>query len=168
MGEQRNLNSQEGIDKLKQIAKDADVCMFATNLSGIPISARPMSTRDVDDDGTIYFFSRDSSNKNNEITADERVQLFYSNNSSYEYLSVFGTASIVKDEALAKELWTHWSKAWFEQGPDDAELTIIKVVPEYVYYWDTKNNKMVSLLKIAVSAITGKQTDDGVYGNIDV
>ncbi|MES2775720.1 MAG: pyridoxamine 5'-phosphate oxidase family protein [Bacteroidota bacterium] len=168
MGEQRNLANQEGIEKLRQIAKDADVCMFTTNLKGEPISARPMSTRDVDDDGTIYFFSRDTSNKNDEITADHRVQLFYSNNTSYEYLSVFGKATIVKDEELAKKLWTNWAKAWFDEGVDDPELTILKVVPEHVYYWDTKNNKMVSLLKIVVGAITGKEPENGVYGHINV
>ncbi|MEO7309498.1 MAG: pyridoxamine 5'-phosphate oxidase family protein [Chitinophagaceae bacterium] len=168
MGEQKNLSSQEGVEKLKKLAKAADICMFATNLTGNPISARPMSTRDVDDDGTIYFYSRDSSDKNAEISKDDRVQLFYSNNSDYEYMSVFGRASIVEDEALAKELWTNFAKAWFSGGVDDPELTVIKVVPENVYYWDTKHNKMVNLVKMALSALTGTETDDGVYGHINV
>jgi hypothetical protein len=34
------------------------------------------------------------------------------------------------------------------------------------HYWDTKHGKMVSLMKIAVGVITGKQMDDGVEGNV--
>lgn len=168
MGEQRNLNNKEGIDKLKELAMAADICMFASHLNGSPISVRPMSTRDVDEEGNIWFFSRETSEKNDEIKADNRVQLFYANNSSFEYLSVFGHAHIIKDAAMAKELWSTWTKAWFKDGPEDPELTLIKIVPENVFYWDTKNNKMVGLLKMAASVITGTQVDDGVYGTINI
>jgi hypothetical protein len=38
------------------------------------------------------------------------------------------------------------------------------VVPDEAYYWDTKNNKMVSLIKIVGSMFSGKVMDDGVEG----
>jgi general stress protein 26 len=47
-----------------------------------------MSTRKVDEDGTIWFYSRASSNKNKEIALDHRVHLFYSNPGSAEFLNV--------------------------------------------------------------------------------
>lgn len=168
MGSYKNLSDQEGINKLRELVKSAGMCMFASNLGGYPISARPMSTQDIDKDGVLWFFSHDSSNKNAEIEADGRVQLFYGNTGSSEYLSIAGNATILKDEKKAKELWTMWAKTWFTEGTDDPELTIIKVEPEDIYYWDTKNNKMVSLLKIAAGAITGKTMDDGVEGTISI
>ncbi|MEO6730168.1 MAG: pyridoxamine 5'-phosphate oxidase family protein [Ferruginibacter sp.] len=168
MGLYKNLANQEGIDKLKKLVKAADICMFATNLSSYPLSVRPMSTQDADDEGTLWFFSLASSNKNAELNADNRVQLFYSNMGSSEYLSVSGNAAILRDAQKAKELWSVWVKTWFTEGPDDPELTIIKVEPEQAYYWDTKNNKMVSLLKIMTGAIIGKTMDDSVEGSIEV
>jgi len=168
MGEQKNLSSQEGIAKLQELAKAADVCMFVTNLQSTPMSARPMSTRDVDDEGNIWFFSRVTSNKNDEIKDDSRVQLFYSNNGSSEYLSIAGTATILKDHAMAKELWSGWAKTWFNEGPEDPELSILKVAPDDVQYWDTKDGRMISLLKIAVGALTGREFDGGVEGKISV
>ncbi|MEO6546518.1 MAG: pyridoxamine 5'-phosphate oxidase family protein [Ferruginibacter sp.] len=168
MGSHKNLADQEGIDKLRELVKSQAMCMFATNLTSFPISARPMSTQEVDDEGNLWFFSQASSEKNAELETDNRVQLFFANTSSSEYLSVAGEATILKDKEKAREMWTRWVKTWFTEGVDDPELTIIKVVPEDVYYWDTKNNRMISLLKIMTGAVIGKTMDDGVEGKISV
>ena len=168
MGDTKNLSNTEAIEKLQDIAKDADICLFATNLSSLPIAARPMSTQKVDDEGNLWFLSSKSSSQNQDIQADSRVQLFYSQKSSSEYLSVFGDATILFDREIAKELWNPMVKAWFTEGVDDPDLSIIKVVPSDAYYWDTKNNKAVSLLKIVTGAITGKTMDDGVKGKLKV
>ena len=164
----KNLGDQEGIEKLKELVKSADICMFASHYTDDSLSARPMSTQDVDDDGVLWFFSQASSNINAEIETDNRVQLFYANKAKSEYLSLSGKAMIIKDAEKAKELWTMWVKTWFTEGPDDPELTIIKVEPASAYYWDTKNNKMVSMLKIMAGAITGKTMDDSVEGHIEI
>jgi general stress protein 26 len=168
MGSYENLVNQEGVEKLKELVKSADICMFASHYADDSLSARPMSTQEVDDEGTLWFFSQASSNLNAEIEADNRVQLFYANKAKSEYLSLSGTATTVKDVEKAKELWTRWVKTWFTEGPDDPELTIIKVEPSSAYYWDTKNGKMVSMLKIMAGAVTGKTLDDSVEGHIEV
>lgn len=108
MGAYNDLVNQEGREKFKELVESAGMCMFASNLDDYPISARPMSTLEVDDEGNLWFFSQASSEKNYEIKTDSRVQLFYNNTKSSEYLSVAGTATIIKDEKKAKELWTAW------------------------------------------------------------
>jgi general stress protein 26 len=168
MGDTKNLSNTEAIEKIQDIARDADICLFATNLTNLPISARPMSTQKVDDEGNLWFLSSKSSVHNQDIGQDSRVQLFYSHKGSAEYLSVYGEAAILVDREIAKELWSPIAKAWFTEGVDDPELTIIKVVPSDAYYWDTKNNKTVSLLKIIAGAVTGKTMDDGIKGKISV
>jgi hypothetical protein len=42
------------------------------------------------------------------------------------------------------------------------------VKPVDAYYWDTKNNKLVSLLKIGAAIVTGKSMDDGIEGELEV
>ena len=74
--------------KIKELADDADICLFVTNLTQIPLSARPMSRQRIDDDGTLWFFSERDSQKNTDIEQDNRVQLFFSNRNSSEYLSI--------------------------------------------------------------------------------
>ncbi len=94
------------------------------------------------------------------------MQLLYANDGSSEYLSLFGTAEILKDQAKVEELWTPWAKTWFNEGKDDPTITLLKVKPQEGHYWDTKNNKMVQMAKIAVGAVTGKHLDDGVEGTM--
>src|SRR5688572_25621861 len=139
MGDTKDLSNTEAIEKIQDIARDADICLFATNLTHLPISARPMSTQKVDDDGNLWFLSSKSSAHNEEIEMDNRVQLFYSHKGSSEYLSVYGEATIMVDREIAKELWNPIVKTWFPEGVVDPELTIIQVVPSDAYYWDTKN-----------------------------
>ena len=166
MGDIQNLSRQEANVKIKELAKKADTCLFTTSLTRLPLTTRPMSTRDVDDDGCIWFFSRSDSNKNREIAADNRVQLFYSNFSSSEYMSLYGKVSVIKDDAKAKELWSAIAKTWFNEGYDDPELTLLKVEPEDGYYWDTKDGKVISLVKMVAGAITGKELEIGIEGKM--
>jgi len=167
-GDVENLTAEEAVKKMRAIAKEANIALFTTNLTKLPLDARPMATQDVDDDGNIWFLSGKSSDKNKDIAADPRVQLFYANNSGYEYLSVYGTASITTDRKKIEEHWTEMAKAWFKDGKDDPELTVVKVKPEAAYYWDTKSNKLVSLIKIMTSVVTGKSSDNGVEGKLRV
>lgn len=168
MGDTKNLISSEAIEKIKHLAEEADICHFVTALSKIPLSTRPMSTQKVDENGCIWFMSDKNSSKNKEIQTDKHVQLFYSNQSSSEYLSVLGNAEIVFDKKLIGEMWTAIAKAWFTGGKDDPNISLIKVTPLEGYYWDTKNNKMISLIKIAASVITGKSNDGGIEGKLKV
>ena len=168
MGDVINLNRQEANMKIKELAEKADTCLFTTLLTKLPLTTRPMSTREVDDDGCLWFFSRRDSNKNREIAIDNRVQLFYSNFSSSEYMSLYGKATILTDKNKAKELWSAIAKTWFNKGHDDPELTLIKIEPEDGYYWDTKDGKVISLLKMVAGALAGKEFNSGVEGSVKV
>jgi general stress protein 26 len=161
-----DLNNNEAIEKLTSLVKDIKTGLFCTELNHTPINSRPMSVQEVDDQGNLWFISSANSNKNFEILKDNQVQLFFANNSSSQYLSVYGTASIYKDQAIIDELWSPIAKAWFEEGKNDPNVTVIKVTPSDAYYWDTKDGKIISLIKMAGSAILGTTSDIGVEGKL--
>lgn len=168
MGDFKNLTNQEAVAKLKKLAEDVRTCMFCTDLADQPIAARPMSVQEVDENGNIWFISSANSNKNFEIKKDNAVQLFFAQTSDSHYLSVYGTATIYKDQATIDEVWSTVAEAWFEQGKEDPNVSVIKVTPSDAYYWDTKDGKAITLLKIAASTITGKGMDGGIEGNLNV
>jgi general stress protein 26 len=87
MGDTKNLSSQEGIAKMKELAESAKICHFVTGLATTPLNSRPMATQEVDDEGNFWFLSKKSSTKNDEIEDDPEVQLFYSNTSISPYLA---------------------------------------------------------------------------------
>lgn len=163
----KNLSQQEAIDKFKQLVKHESICLFTTQLTQVPLTTRPMGVQKVCDQGNFWFLSSSDSDKNAEIAIDNRVQLFFVNTSDYEFLSVYGTASISRDQQKIDEFWSDMNKAWFE-GKDDPRITVIKVTPEEGFYWDTKNGKLVSMIKILASAVSGKTLEEGVEGTISV
>lgn len=164
----QNLVAQEAIDKLKELVKSESICFFCTQLHQLPITTRPMSTQTVDDEGNIWFMSSKKSDKNKEIVINNKVHLMYSNPSNYEFLSVYGTATIHTDRDKIHEMWTPFAKAWFKDGKDDADITLIKVAPDTSYYWDTKNNKVISMIQMLTSIVTGTAPDDGLEGTLNV
>jgi general stress protein 26 len=168
MGEIKHLHDKEAIAKLKELAEGIGTCMFCTELGNTPFNTRPMSLREVDEVGDLWFLSSASSHKNEEIKQDDKVQLIFAKNSSAHYLSVYGEADIYRDKDKMDEIWSPLAKAWFEEGKNDPDATIIRVRPLETYYWDTVDGKIFSLIKIATSAITGKEMDGGREGNLSV
>lgn len=164
----QNLSGEQAIDKLKELIKSESICFFCTKLTKQPIMTRPMSTQQVDDEGNIWFMSSLKSKKNAEIQSDNSVQLMYSNASNYEFLSVYGTATIITDREKIYEMWTPFAKAWFKDGKDDADISLLKITPTSSYYWDTKNNKVISMLQMLASIVTDSAPDDGREGLLNV
>src|SRR5690554_398740 len=164
----KNLENGDAIAKLKELAKSAKTCMFCTDLKEQPIPSRPMALRDVDDEGNLWFISGMESIKNAEILKDNMVQLFFSNTGSSEYLSIYGIAHIYNDRDTIEEKWSDMANAWFE-GKDDPQVSIIRVSPKETKYWDTEDGKVITLLKLATSTITGNKNDEGgVEGELNV
>lgn len=168
MGEIKHLHNSEAIAKLKELAEDISTCMFCTELGNMPFNTRPMALREVDEAGDLWFISSASSHKNEEIRQDDKVQLIFAKNSNSHYLSVYGEADIYRDKNKLDEIWTPIAKAWFEDGKNDPDATIIRVRPMECYYWDTVDGKIFTLIKIVVSAIAGKDMDGGREGNLNV
>ena len=164
----KDLFSHEAIAKIKEMAEDIKTCMFCTELAVRPIPVRPMAVREVDESGNLWFISSAESNKNDEIQGDNEVQLMFAKNSDAHFLSIFGKASIYKNREKIDEIWTPIAKTWFEEGKDDPNVTVIKVTPTDAYYWDTKDGKMITLLKMAAGAITGKVDEGGVEGRLNI
>lgn len=167
MGEIDNKANKEAIKKLQEITGDINTCVFTTALDTLPLSARPIYTKEVDDHGDMWFLLTKDGDHYKELQEDERVQLFYSSTGKSEFLSVYGHADLVDDKERQKELYSDLDKAWFD-GPEDPKIAVARVHPKEAYYWDTKHGKVVSLLKIAQSAITNKKADDGQKGKLDI
>jgi general stress protein 26 len=165
MGELANLSGTEASKKMKQIA-DGQVAMFCTFTGGSAAETRPMATQAIDEDGTFWFFSMAENRTNEEVQKNPRVQLIYALPGSSEYLAVVGQAAVLRDREKVEQLWTPLAKTWFPEGKDDPRLLLIAVKPTAGQYWDTKNNKVVQMIKIALGAVTGRTMDDGVQGTL--
>ncbi|MHA7058942.1 pyridoxamine 5'-phosphate oxidase family protein [Aquimarina sp. M1] len=163
----KDVYHNEALDKLKKLAESIDFAMLGTNLNEHPIHMVPMSTKKVDKGGTIWFLSGKDSDHNQHIIRDAKVHLIYSNPKSFEFLNVYGEASIHTEQHILNELYGSGDDAWFD-GVEDPNLTAIAVKTTDAFYWDSKNSVLVSLVKMGVSAITGNEPDVSEYGELKV
>ena len=164
-----NLNNKEAIDKLKSLVEDIRICLFCTDLKTDEGSTCcPMTALKVCDQGNFWFFSEKGSDKNKAILKDKNVQLFFSHSGKGSYLVVNGEAEIIFDKTTIEELWTSVAKIWFKEGKDDPNISVVKVKPATAYYWDTDGNRMINLLKMAVSVVTGTNLITGKEGAIEI
>jgi general stress protein 26 len=167
MGDVQNLTGRDAIAKLRTLAK-GEICHFVTFTGAFEIQSRPMSTQEVENDGSIWFISNMDSHVTKEVEQNAQVQLLYSNKGSQDYISIEGEAEIVDDQVLIDKYWTPIAKAWFPEGKEDPAIRLICVRPTEAFYWDTKHGKLVSFLKIVAGVLTGKTMDDSVEGTLKV
>jgi general stress protein 26 len=168
MSEIKNLIAEEAVAKLQDLVKSTPTCMFASRLGEAPFHVCPMQVQETDYEGRLWFFSGAESTHNQQIAADPRVQLIFSNHSDREYLTVYGTASISRDREQIDRLWNRMVEVWFPEGKDDPNLTLICVQPAIAHYWDTEDGKLVTMAKILTAAATGSEVHTGVEGSLNV
>ncbi len=161
--------NNQNIEKFIEMVKDVRACMLITNEKDAEfLSGRPMGINKIDDDGTMWFFTKASSEKVDEIQESKIVSIAIVNESSQNYLMIHGTATLVNDKAKMKELWSSIMKAWFPLGLDDPDMTLIKVSPSEVNYWDNSSSKMVVLFNMLKTIVTGKEYAEGEHGKINL
>ena len=162
-----NLDKKEGILKLKKMVDDVKFCFFCTDLKDKNGAiSTVMTAQDVDDDGNIWFFSGLDSDRNRDIIANKKVQLYFSAPEKNSFLSVNSEASIVLDKEKIKELWNPLLNIWFKEGIEDKNISLIKATTKTANYWDNEDDKMINFFKIVVSTITGNNHIEAVAGKI--
>lgn len=170
--QEENFESLRGTDalkKIKELTDKASTCFFCTKITtGQPFATRPMSVQKLDEEGNFWFLSANDSYKNSEIMADSSVQLLFQGSDYSDFLNIYGIATVNENKEKIKELWEPILKTWFTGGVDDPRISVIKVTPGEGYYWDTKHNMAVGLIKRVAGAIMGKTLDDSIEGNLKV
>lgn len=135
----------EGVRKLGEMIKDIEFAMLTTVDEDGTLRSRPMATQQAEFDGDLWFFTRASAPKVDEVEHDHRVNLSYSKPEDQRYISVSGTARMMRDRAKIKELWSPALKAWFPKGVDDPDIALLKVSVERAEYWDSSSSTMTHI-----------------------
>jgi general stress protein 26 len=164
-----DLSGKDAVEKIRQLAKGAETCFFTTcGAAGPSAGTRPMSVREVDDEGNLWFLSSIDSFKNRELAQDPSASLYFQGAAHAEFLHLQGSATISQDKAAIKRLWSFLLKTWFTEGEDDHRITVIKFTPSHAYYWDNKHGKAVAGAKMLVGAVVGTTLDDSIEGRLTI
>ena len=165
----QNLTGQEAIAKITELVEEAQTCFFCTAIpTGESSAARPMSVQQVDEEGNLWFLSASDSHKNQEITLDPAVDLYFQGSAHSDFLHLKGTAAVSTDREKIEMLWEPIIGTWFTEGIEDPRITVIKVTPTEGYYWDNKHGDAVAGIKMLIGAVLKKTMDDSIEGKLSV
>jgi general stress protein 26 len=149
-------------EKVKELIKDARICMLTTMTGDGRHVSRPMALQDVEFDGDLWFFTYSDSDLVEQIGSNPQVNVAFSDSGQHAWISISGTAARTDDPAKAKELWNPMLKAWFPDGLETPNLTLVKVHGETAEYWEAAHSsRVVTMLGYAKAAVTGKMPDAG-------
>jgi general stress protein 26 len=151
-------DDESGVGKLAELLKGAHTVMFTTVDDDGTLVSRPMAVQDTEFDGDLWLFALKDSAKVDQIRADAHVGVTYMSNDSW--ISIDGHAELVDDRQRIHDYWNPFVQAWFTGGPDDPNVTLIKVVGEQAEWWETSGNRLTSTLKMLRSAVTHKPATD--------
>jgi general stress protein 26 len=164
-----DLSSTQAIQKIRDLVETSRTCFFCTSLDAGPSSpSRPMGVEQIDDTGNLWFLSSSDSHKNQQLTNDSKVKLYFQGSSHSDFLELTGIATLSRDKAKIKELWKPIMKTWFTAGIDDPRITVIRFQPTDGYYWDTKHGPFVAGIKMMIGATLGRTMDDSIQGRLQV
>jgi general stress protein 26 len=133
---------------------DVKIGMFTTTDEAGQLSSRPMTTREIDDDGVLWFFVSLHSDVSRELSERPLVNVSFSEPKNGFYASLSGQATLIEDRALYAKLWRPLDKAWFSCGVDDPNLALIRFDVHIAEYWDSASSRMVQLIKVMTAAMT--------------
>ncbi|TFW09878.1 general stress protein [Oxalobacteraceae bacterium OM1] len=146
----------EELQKIAELIGEIKFCMMTTEDDDGTLRSRPMSTLQMEADGTLWFFTSLSSPKIDEAQHHRHVNLSYARPDKQDYVSVSGTAAILRNPEKMQQLWTPWVKPWFPQGLADPDLVLIRVTMDEAEYWDAPGNVIKRFYGLSKGVVTGK------------
>lgn len=153
-------------DLFKRLEK-TPTCMLITREESGSMRVRPMTTQRVEEPGVIWMFVGANSRLAADIEANPNVLLTYADTGDGAFAAVRGFATASRDPAKAKELWSKFAEAWFPGGPDDPNLSLLRIALSSAEQWEPTHGKVVQFLQIATASITHNPPDhDDTYRNL--
>jgi len=130
------ISDSEKRDRLRKLIAEFDTAMLVTH-GPDGLRSRPLAiAKKGHDPGdqVVYFSTAIDSGKVSDLQNDAEVNV--SMQEKRRFVSLTGTARVVRDRALIDRLWAEDWKIWFPKGKDDPSLSILVVEPREAAYWD--------------------------------
>lgn len=153
-------------EKVKELIGDERLAMLTSVDSDGKLVSRPMALQRLDDDGSLWFLTDDTSPKARQLIRDDRTNLAFQSRGTW--ISVSGSAQIVEDRDTIHELWNSGAEAWFPDGPDSPGVAALRVDPDTAEYWDSPGGRISSVIAYAKAKITGERPNVGEAKVVDL
>ena len=134
--------------------------MLTTQFAG-GLRARPLEARPDREGGLIFFVTGIHSAKEDEIEARPEVGLVFIDPSDNAYLSITARASIMRDAEKTKAAWRKTDEVWWQGGPTDPDVCLLRIEPVTAELWDGPASTVVTAFEFAKARLTGEEPNLG-------
>lgn len=159
----------EQIQKLRDMVKAIDIAMLTTINEDGSLHSRPMSCNgEIEPNGDIWFFTYASSHKVIEVEQQQLVNVSFSDPHKQRYVSMSGSAQLVRDRQKIAELWQPQLKAWFPKELDEPDIALLKVTVEKAEYWDAPSSFIAHSISLLKAVTTGETPNVGEHEKLNL
>lgn len=160
--------NEDNIQKINALIKGINIAMLTTLDPDGQLHSRPMGTQQTEFDGSLWFFTSKTSGKVHAIETDAHVNVAYANPTDQSYISLAGKATLVEDRAKMEELWSPFIRAWFPEGLEDPDLTLMRVEVDSAQYWESPSATVVKIVGLAKALLTGQTYKGGENRKVQI
>ena len=160
------MNSE--LKRLYDMIEEIEVAMMTTRRADGHLRSRPMANQKQAQGADLWFVTAEGTAKLDDLANDPHVNLTYFRESTMEWVSVSGIATISQDRQIIRELYASDWKAWFaEEGdprhgtPEDPRMVLIGVDVHAAEFLEVNKPKPVVWYEVAKGWLTGSAPDVG-------
>jgi general stress protein 26 len=143
--------------RVRALIAQAGVAILMNVDEGGAQVGRPMLPLFIEEDPDVYFMTHQSSRKVSQLETRPEVGLVIIGADCYIVMA--GSAQLSRDPELIRRLWNPTYRAWFPEGKDDREATVIRVAVQRIDYWEPPSYKLIRLVQAAKAVLTGQPVD---------
>ncbi|KAL8292019.1 hypothetical protein RQP46_001485 [Phenoliferia psychrophenolica] len=165
----QDASPSQKLKEVKGIMKASKFSMLTTQAAGTGLlHSRAMTP--ASDAGLVFsFVANQDSGKFDDLEEHPQVNVSWSDPSSTNWVSAAGKATILKDAASIKKMWSPMLKSWFgdlKDGKhtgswDDPRVAVIQVVPSEIRYWIKTESSLAQTFEVVKGAVTGEVASPG-------
>jgi len=154
---------KEKVDDLVKFAEKSKFCLLTTQTPDGLLATRCMALAGKENNGVDFIFHTNTeSGKTDDLEANSQVNLGFLN-SSGEWASISGKATVVTDRAEVKKHYSEALKLWLgdlgdgkhDGGPEDPRIGLIKVHSTTIQYAISRRSIVGDVVELVKSYSSG-------------
>jgi general stress protein 26 len=156
------------IRQLQRLLHGISIGMLTTVTPAGDIRSRPMLMHDVDENGWLWFLTDRSSRKAWELVQNPHAAIAFQSPRRDRYVSVEGTAIVVRDDVRLRRMWNPTYRAWFPRGKGDPEIVLVAVRISRVEYWVVPRTRIARVAGAIKATVMRRRNEAGRHGVLNL
>ena len=111
------------------------------------VRARPMRGISRPEQNAIWFFADRESHTHEDASRNPGVCLTFTDVKDNVYVTLSGQISPVTEKDTITDLWDDEAEAYFQDGPDDPRVSLLRFEPDTGEFWTAPSHPIVLAIK---------------------